>query len=158
MLSPNMTELLGKQVTTERQNEAAYLALMVQADNLAWEGSTKFFGKSAQDEAMHGAKIMGYMNDRGNVPPIGPVNTVKSDGQLDDMYAFALKLEEQTTDKLVAIYAAAVEEGDFQTAQFLNWYMDEQTDSVKQMQDRVTELSRTDMSDWPILDEKYGED
>lgn len=161
MLNEEVYDLLNAQITKERENQALYMAAAAAADFSAWDGSRKFFLKSAGEEMEHAQKFVEYIIARNMPVTFDMVNSINPNmvaaSSLLELFNAGLEREIQTTDAILAIYQAADEAGDFQTCEFLNWFMKEQTDSVKEFQDIVTELGRTEVSDWPILDEKYGE-
>lgn len=159
-MDAELENALQVQYNTERQNAEEYLHRGNVLENYAWSGCAHFMYKSSGEEREHAKKFADYMIARNIQPitaPLNAVNSVASNKNPLPYFQEVNTLEEKTTDKIVRLYQVADDAGDYQTCQFLQWFLEEQTKSVKETYDMVQELSRADCSTaLLILDEKYG--
>lgn len=159
MLSPDMLAALQTQLTLERTNAAIYDSLSACLDAVNWSGSSIFMKKSADEERTHADKFAGFIVDRNETPIYGdlPVCPMIEDDDLVIYFQAALGREKLTTQAINDLYTKADDVEDWQTCQFLLWFLQEQTDSERQLTDCLLELRRSDNNGRLILDEKYSE-
>ena len=133
MLSQRMQEALNKQVLMEAQSSHAYLAMGSWADiQPGMKGVTKFFFKHSDEERMHMLKLIHYINERGGfaiVPSLAqPVLTfVSLKKAFEELFAHEVKVS-NSINELVDI---ALEEKDYATHNFLQWYVNEQIEEER---------------------------
>ena len=133
MLSQRMQEALNKQVLMEAQSSHAYLAMGSWADiQPGLKGVTKFFFKHSDEERMHMLKLIHYINERGGfaiVPSLAqPVLTfVSLKKAFEELFAHEVKVS-NSINELVDI---ALEEKDYATHNFLQWYVNEQIEEER---------------------------
>lgn len=158
-------KLLQKQFNTERYNEQAYRNLGYQLANMAWDGTAKFMLKSADEEHSHSEKFANYLIARNIAPELDALPAIKPSvlnmvSPMLTSVSAALDLENKTTDAIVNLYHEADDAGESQTCQFLHWFLEEQTNSVKEVFDMVQEVKRAGNDDAALLDldDKYGAD
>lgn len=128
MLSDNMKNLLNAQVALEAQSSQAYLAMASWAETQpGLDGVTAFFYRHSDEERMHMLKLIGYINERGGfaiVPPLEqPILTFPS---LKNAFESLLKHEVHVSQSINNLVDAAMQEKDFATHNFLQWYVAEQ--------------------------------
>lgn len=128
MLTENMKNLLNKQVALEAQSSQAYLAMASWAETQpGLDGVTAFFYRHSDEERMHMLKLIGYINERGGfaiVPPLEqPVLTFPS---LKHAFSALLQHEIHVSQSINNLVDAAMQEKDFATHNFLQWYVAEQ--------------------------------
>lgn len=159
-MNPELVSALQTQMNVERFNSAMYYALAEQMEVSVWDGTAKFFHKSALDELEHSKKFASHLVDRNVTPILESVPAAKGAGITSMVVAIkaAYELEVATTKKINALYALSDELDDPQTCVFLHWFIEEQTRSVREMYDMLIETQRagTDVAALMELDEKYG--
>lgn len=158
-MDAELENALQVQFNTERQNAEEYLHRGHVLESLAWSGAAHFMYKSAGEEREHAQKFADYLIARNIVPIHAPLNSVQTlVSTLPPYFQQVYDLEVKTTDKINELYRLAEASDDPQTCQFLQWFLEEQTKSVKETYDMVQELNRADCSAaLLLLDEKYGE-
>ncbi|UPK69550.1 ferritin [Chitinophaga filiformis] len=133
MLSQRMQEALNRQVVMEAQSSQAYLAMGSWAEiQPGLKGVTKFFFKHSDEERFHMLKLIHYINERGGfaiIPALAqPVLTfVSLKKAFEELFAHEVKVSESIND-LVDI---ALEEKDYATHNFLQWYVNEQIEEER---------------------------
>lgn len=133
MLSQRMQEALNRQVVMEAQSSQAYLAMGSWADiQPGLKGVTKFFFKHSDEERFHMLKLIHYINERGGfavIPALDqPILTfVSLKKAFEELFAHEVKVSEGINE-LVDI---ALQEKDYATHNFLQWYVNEQIEEER---------------------------
>jgi len=132
MLSKKMCALLNKQIETEANASSVYLAMASWVEYQGYEGAASFLYGHSDEERMHMLKLLRYVNERGGhglVPAIKvPAKDFKS---LGDIFEDLLKHEIKVSTEINKIVDAALEEKDFSTHNFLQWYVQEQMEEER---------------------------
>jgi len=69
-------------------------------------------------------KLLGYVNDRGSHATLQALETPDNNyDSLLDIFQKVLKHEEFVTSEINRLYGLVLKEGDYLTAQFLQWYV-----------------------------------
>jgi ferritin len=148
--------LLQKEVTLERTNRDFYRLGSFILDNEGWSGFAKWFKKSSDDEQGHADGFAGFLVDRNIDPIYDTISTFPPAGRDPLEYAkAAYAAEQKTTAAIEEIYKTAHDEGEFLVTQFLQFYLDEQRQSEREVWDIIQMLEATD--EWRLIDEKLGE-
>lgn len=128
MLSKTIQEALNKQVAMEATSSQAYLAMASWAEiQPGLDGVTEFFYQQSAEERMHMLKLLRYINERGGfgmVPALEqPIITYQS---LQRVFEEFLKHEVEVSESINQLVGMALDERDFATHNFLQWYVAEQ--------------------------------
>jgi len=128
MLSKTIQEALNKQVAMEATSSQAYLAMASWAEiQPGLDGVTEFFYQQSAEERMHMLKLIRYINERGGfavVPPLPqPIITYQS---LQRVFEEFLKHEVEVSESINHLVGLTLDERDFATHNFLQWYVAEQ--------------------------------
>ena len=128
MLSKTMQDALNKQVAMEAASSQAYLAMASWAEiQPGLDGVTNFFYQQSDEERVHMLKLIRYINERGGfaiVPPLEQPNiTFQS---LQRVFEEFLKHEITVSESINELVGLALQERDFSTHNFLQWYVTDQ--------------------------------
>lgn len=128
MLSKTIQEALNNQVTMEAESSQAYLAMASWAEiQPGLDGVTEFFYQQSNEERVHMLKLLRYVNERGGfavVPKLDqPIITFQS---LNRVFEEFLKHELKVSESINELVGLALQERDFATHNFLQWYVAEQ--------------------------------
>lgn len=128
MLSQTIQEALNKQVAMEATSSQAYLAMASWAEiQPGLDGVTEFFYQQSAEERIHMLKLIRYINERGGfavVPPLPqPIITYQS---LQRVFEEFLKHEVEVSESINQLVGLTLDERDFATHNFLQWYVSEQ--------------------------------
>ena len=140
-LSEKMQEALNNQIALEGYAASSYLALAYWCDDQALEGCKKFFLRQADEERMHMLKIYDYLSES-NVRPITPAFQQPPNEYENIQKAFEMVFDQErsVTEAIHKILKLAIEENNYNTQQFLQWYVDEQREEeavVRTILDRI---------------------
>lgn len=128
MLSKRMQDALNEQIKIEGQSSMIYLAMASWAEiQPGIDNVTSFFYRHSDEERMHMLKLIHFVNDRGGfavVPPFEqpPLTYPSLNHAFKELYKHEIYVSE-SINKLVDI---ALQEKDYATHNFLQWYVAEQ--------------------------------
>lgn len=133
MLSKTIQEALNKQVAMEATSSQAYLAMASWAEiQPGLDGVTEFFYQQSNEERMHMLKLIRYVNERGGFAtvPALPQPTITFTS-LQKVFSEFLKHEVQVSESINQLVGMAMDERDFATHNFLQWYVSEQIEEER---------------------------
>lgn len=133
MLANSLQEALNKQVAMEAASSQAYLAMASWAEiQPGLDGVTDFFYQQSNEERVHMLKLIRYINERGGfavVPALPqPIITFQS---LKRVFEEFLKHEMGVSESINELVGMALEERDYATHNFLQWYVSEQIEEER---------------------------
>lgn len=128
MLSKKMQEALNTQVRIEAESSQVYLAMASWAEiQPGIDNITAFFYRHSEEERMHMLKLIHFINERGGfavIPALEqPTVTYPS---IKHAFQELLKHEIMVSNSINKLVDIALEEKDYATHNFLQWYVAEQ--------------------------------
>lgn len=133
MLSKTLQEALNNQVKHEAISSQVYLAMASWADiQPGLQGVTEFFYQQSEEERQHMLKLVKYINERGGfamIPALEqPMITFPS---LKKVFEEFFKNEVGVSESINDIVHLALQERDYATHNFLQWYVAEQIEEER---------------------------
>lgn len=137
---------VNKQINMELYANYVYtsMAFYFDRDDVALPGFYKYFKNSAKEEREHAEKFMEFQNKRGGRVVLKDIRKPERDeweSGLEAMKA-ALDLEKQVNQSIIDLHCLAGEKGDNHMTQFLDEFLDEQVNGIKEIADHVARLTR----------------
>lgn len=128
MLSKRMQSVLNEQVRIEAQSSQVYLAMASWAEiQPGIDNITAFFYRHSEEERMHMMKLIHFINERGGfavIPALEqPTITYPS---IKHAFQELLKHEVMVSESINKLVDIALDEKDYATHNFLQWYVAEQ--------------------------------
>ncbi|MEJ7644935.1 MAG: ferritin [Chryseolinea sp.] len=132
-LQDSVLDILNKQMGVEAHSSALYLSMSAWCYAQGLRGCGEFFRKQAAEEREHMMKIFNYIANAGALA-ISPevMNFGRSFEDLRSLLVMALEQEIQITENFNKMTEHCQKARDFQTARFLQWYLDEQYEEERQ--------------------------
>lgn len=130
IISEQVSSLLQAQVSNELRNRMMYKAMSSWAYVRGLKGIASYFDGQANDELAHSDKMLAYLaeaNVQIQIPAVPFTGTYQDCESIARAYT---EIEAGTTDEIDAIYNLAVEEKDYGTQQFLDWFAGEQVEEM----------------------------
>ena len=158
MLSKKVADLLNNQVNKELYSAYLYLDLENYYHDKSLEGFANWYHVQVQEEIAHAQLMMQYLQDNDYSVVLEAINKPNiSLNELSDPLKAGLKHEQYVTELIHTCYAAAYEEKDFRTMQFLDWFVKEQGEEEKNASDLISrfELFGHDAKGLYDLDAEY---
>lgn len=136
MISQKMNDALNHQFTNEMLASFKYLAMAYQYDDMGLLVFGKRFRQQADEERGHALKIADYIQDVGGKVAIEGIAKPKSGYPTAiSMVEAALESERTVTKQINELVDLAFSEKDHATQSFLKWFVDEQVEEEKSMND-----------------------
>src|SRR3954453_4351450 len=154
MSATSFADLLGQQVGHELAASQQSVAIAGHFDGEALEQLAALFYAQALEERNHAMMMVQYLMDADlpvTVPGVEP--PITSFTSLSAPIALALDQEKGVSAQIAALVGLAREEGDFQSEQFLQWFLKEQVEEVASMSTLLRVVERA--GDNPLLVEDY---
>ena len=153
-ISQGLAKQFNDQYNAELNNALTYQAMANIMRCQAWNDYAKFFAKQSAEEYQHAEGIADFLNERGACAMPDSVKSVKLMENADpaQLAQLALTLEQQNTQKIVALDEAAEGAGDKQACYFLVEYIKEQTHSEGFYIDLVAQLKRAGQNVAAVLE------
>ena len=154
MAATRFVERLNAQVANEFAAEQQYIANAVYFEAQTLPRLAAFFYAQAVEERNHAMMMVRYLLDADAEVVIPGVAAPES--QFADLVApvaLALEQEKRVSDQIGALAAVAREESDYQSEQFVQWFLKEQVEEVATMSALLAVVERS--SDAPMFVEDY---
>jgi len=149
MLTKKVEDICNRQIDREGYSSNLYLAMAAWAENNGLSGVADWLYSQADEERLHMLKFIKYVNERGGKAIIPALK--KPDAEYkgaEDVFANVLKHEEFVTASINEIVALTLEEKDFNTHNFLQWFVMEQVEeeaSAKLILDKIRLVGKNNM-------------
>lgn len=142
MINPTIETALNEQIKKEEHSSRLYLAMAIWCEVNGYPGAAAFLYDHTDEERMHQMKFVHYLNDRGGKSVLfdleKPEGNYKS---LKDVFEQVLEHEEYITESINNLYGLTVEEKEYTTGNFLQWYITEQIEEESLMRTILDKIS-----------------
>ncbi|UMB53901.1 ferritin [Lutibacter sp. A64] len=133
MLSENMQAALNKQIKIEAESSQVYLAMASWAENKGLEGISQFMYAQSDEEREHMLKMFKYVNERGGQALVSELAMPEQQyGSIKEMFETLFKHEVFVSQSINELVHITLEEKDYATHNFLQWYVAEQIEEEAQ--------------------------
>jgi bacterioferritin B len=154
MPATRFVDRLNEQIAYEFAASQQYIAVAVHYDAETLPRLAAFFYAQALEERNHAMMMIQYLLDADaevTVPGVSAPETSFAD--IVEPVALSLEQEKRVSDQIAALVGIAREAGDFQSEQFMQWFLKEQVEEVASMSDLLTVARRLvdrpmDIEDW----------
>jgi ferritin len=149
MLKKSIEDICNRQIEREGYSSNLYLSMASWAETNGFGGVAGWLYSQADEERIHFLKFIKYVNERGGRALIPALKKPQSDFDgVESLFMEVLKHEEFITESINEIVAASLEEKDFTTHNFLQWFVFEQVEeeaSVRKVLDKIRLLGPNNM-------------
>jgi ferritin len=149
MLKKKIEDICNRQIEREGYSSNLYIAMASWAETNGFNGVASWLYSQSDEERLHMLKFIKYINERGGkavMPALKkPVTEFNS---IENIFKEVLKHEEYVTASINEIVALTLEEKDFNTHNFLQWFVMEQVEeetSVRTILDKVHLVGKNNM-------------
>ena len=127
MLSKRLEEALNNQIKIEAESSQVYLSMASWAEVKGLEGIAGFMYGHSDEERMHMLKLIKYVNERGGHAQISELKAPKTEfGSFQKMFEELYEHEIFVSNSINELVHVTLEEKDYATHNFLQWYVAEQ--------------------------------
>ncbi len=159
-LAPELHQLINQQINEEMSASYSYLAMSAWFEDTPYGGFAQWMLAQSQEETVHAMKFYHFLVDRGATVKLA---ALKAPDQAYtsplEVFETSLKQEQHVTQCIHRLYEAAQEHRDYESKNLLNWFLDEQVEEEKAVQDMIDRLRL--VGDNPVgllqLDQEAGQ-
>ena len=141
-ISKAMADLMNAQVGNELGASNQYVQIASYFDGESLSKLAKFFYKQAEEEREHAMKFVHYLMDVSTALSVPAIPAAKTDiGTAEKAFEMSLGWEQEVTGQINAMMDLAVQEKDYASQAFLQWFVTEQVEEVSSME-RMLQIVR----------------
>ncbi len=159
MINAKVAELLNTQINKELYSAYLYLEFANYYKEAGLDGYANWYKIQAQEERDHAMLFMEYMQNNDLKVTLEAIDKPEAvlENNMDPLKK-GLEHERYVTELIHTIYAAAYEDKDFRTMQFLDWFVKEQGEEETNATDMITkmEIFGTDAKGLYMLDQEMA--
>jgi bacterioferritin B len=134
LISKELNDAISVQVGREFGASLQYVSIANYFAEEALEKLAEFFYKQADEERDHAMKLNKYLVETGGHANLPPIDAPKSSfGSAEEAIGLALNWEMDVTKQINYLMDIAVEQKDYLSRQFLDWFVNEQLEEVSTM-------------------------
>jgi len=159
MISKKMESELNEQVNKEFYSAYLYLAMAAYCTKIGLPGFSQWMRAQYEEENMHVTKMYDYILDQGGEVHLKAIEEpAKEFGSPLDIFEQTLEHEQFITKSIHNLMSLAIEEKDYATQTFLQWYVTEQVEEEANVQDVLNPLRMVgnDKGGLMMIDQKLG--
>jgi ferritin len=128
-LSQKIEKALNQQMTNEAHNAQIYLAYASWASYNGYDGIANFLFRHANEERNHMMKFLEYILKRGGKVTVSTIPDPGPDpANVNDCFERIFKSEVENTGNIYELVNMSMEERDWATWNFMQWFVKEQTE------------------------------
>jgi len=133
MLSENMQSALNKQIRIEAESSQIYLAMASYAEGKGLAGASQFLYEASDEERQHMLKMFKFVNERGGFAKVTDLSQPALEfGSIKEMFETLFNHEVYVSGSINELVHISLEEKDYATHNFLQWYVAEQIEEESQ--------------------------
>lgn len=141
-MNTNVEAALNLQINAEEHASRLYFAMGVWCERNGFSGSSKYLYTHANEERMHMVKLVKYVNERGGVVITDGLPKPQNDwDSVFDIFENVLEHEEMITGMINSMFEVCMQEKDYLTSNFLQWYIQEQVEEESGARDILDKLT-----------------
>ncbi len=126
-LNTKVEQILNKQIAEEGESSQLYLGMANWAEASGINGAAKFLYEHSDEERQHMLKLVKFVNERGGKAIIpGFSKPTESFDSLLDVFTQLFEHELNVTNLINEVVHVCLEEKDYTTHNFMQWYVAEQ--------------------------------
>ncbi|TDL99790.1 MAG: ferritin [Flavobacteriaceae bacterium] len=127
MLSEKLNKVLNEQIRIEAESSQIYLSMGSWAEVKGLEGISSFMYKQSDEERTHMQKLIKFVNERGGHAVISDLKAPATEFvSFQNMFEELYKHEIFVSASINNLVHVSLEEKDYATHNFLQWYVAEQ--------------------------------
>ncbi|WP_069997644.1 ferritin [Cellulosilyticum sp. I15G10I2] len=138
MLNAKIVKLINEQINKEFFSAYFYLDIANYYISKNLNGFGNWFNVQAQEERSHAMLFVKYLQNNGEDVELDDIKALKRKfADFSEPLNATLEHEIFVTESINNIYAAALENKDFRTTQFLDWFIKEQGEEEQNADDLI---------------------
>lgn len=134
MIKKTVESAINEQIRREEFSSRLYLSMAIWCQSNGFPGAADFLYRQSDEERMHQLKFVHYVNDRGGKAALMALDAPKSSfDSLLTVFEQVMEHEHYITASINDLYEVTLNEKDYTTGNFLQWYINEQIEEESTM-------------------------
>jgi len=126
-MNKRVEKALNDQIEQEASSSQFYLAMASWAETQGLNGTSKFLYTHSDEERFHMLKLVKFVNERGGIAIIPSLDKPKEKFKgIEHVFQLLLDHELQVTRSINELVDICLQEKDYTTHNFIQWYVSEQ--------------------------------
>lgn len=126
-MNAKVEQALNKQIQREEYSSRLYLSMAIWCEANGFPGASAFLFQHAEEERIHMLKLVHFVNDRGGKAQLMTVEIPPLEFEsVLDIFTKIKEHEMYITESINKLYGITMDERDYTTGNFLQWYITEQ--------------------------------
>jgi ferritin len=153
MLKKKVEDLCNRQVEREGYSSNLYLSMASWAENNGLPGIATWLYAQAEEERIHFLKFIKYINERGGSAVLPAFKKPPTEFRgAEELFKEVLKHEEFITASINEIVHLTLDEKDYNTHNFLQWFVTEQVEEEASVRTIIDKLKLVGPANLYIFD------
>jgi len=160
MIHPELADAINAQIAQELTASYNYLGMSTYFDEQSLDGFASWMLNQHAEEQEHAMKLLTYLQDRGGRVSLAEIPSPRVTFSTPlEVFKISLEMECENTRSINELYELALKLNDHATKSHLQWFLDEQVEEEKSMEDVIALLERIgeDTAGLLYLDDKLGQ-
>lgn len=152
MIKQRLNDAINQQINAELYSAYLYLSMAAYFENQSLPGFANWMRVQFEEEQFHALKFYGYLNERGGRVLLEAIE--KPETNWENMIAVfenVLAHEVHVTGLINDLMTLAIEERDYATTNFLQWFVGEQVEEEANVNAILDQLKRVNGEGHAIL-------
>ncbi len=159
MISEDLEKAINDQINLEFTASYHYLGMAAHFETKNLDGFASWMQVQHDEEIQHGMRLYRYLLDRGGKIALESIEKPAATfSSIISVFETALEMEQSNTRAINELYELATRLNDHATKSHLQWFIDEQVEEEKSIEDilGLLNLSDGDTSALLLLNDKLG--
>ena len=141
MIQKELENAINAQIAQELTASYNYLGMSTYFDELSLDGFASWMQNQHSEEQEHAMKLLNYLQDRGGRVQLASIPSPQVEfTSILEVFEISLQMEIENTNSINALYELALKKNDHATKSHLQWFLDEQVEEEKSMEDIIANL------------------
>lgn len=152
MMSPKLEAALNDQIRKEFTSSHLYLAMSAWLEANHLPGMARWMAVQSEEERQHGLKILKFLQDRGARVRLQAVEAPPDSWKSPlDVFRKTRQHEREVTESIHRLYELASRESDPAAQVMLQWFVTEQVEEEKTVEEILGLFERIEAREAPLL-------
>jgi len=141
MLSKKLLDDINEQIKNELYSAYLYLAMAAQFESQNLSGFAHWMHAQSKEENVHAMKLFSYINDQGGRVVLKAIDQPPVEfGTPIAVFEQVLEHEKKITGLINKLYAQSIEDKDYASQIYLQWFVSEQVEEEKNVNQIIETL------------------
>lgn len=129
MIKQKVVDAINKQINAELYSAYLYLSMAAYCEELNLPGFANWMRVQFEEEQFHAFKMYDYVIERGGRVVLAAIDKPQTEFKsVINVFEETYKHEQHVTSLIEDLMTLAIEEKDYATSNFLQWFIDEQVE------------------------------